>query len=87
MRNNNTTGPRLLYLHCNKLMDWSILQSLTRLRMLSRLTLHCNPMSGGKSYRPTLIANLPQLRTLDFSLISDEERDATTLAITAKFVR
>ena len=54
---------RLLYLHCNKLADWSILESLRRLRMLSRLTLHCNPMSGGRSYRPTLIANLPQLRS------------------------
>ena len=43
--------------------------------------------SGGRSYRPTLIANLPQLRSLDFSLISEEERDATTLGITAKFIR
>ena len=43
--------------------------------------------NGGRSYRPTLIANLPQLRSLDFSLISEEERDATTLGITAKFRR
>ena len=82
-----TVVSRLLYLHCNKLADWSILESLRRLRMLSRLTLHCNPMSGGRSYRPTLIANLPQLRSLDFSLISQHERDSTTLAITAKFIR
>ena len=78
---------RLLYLHCNHLADWAILDSLRRLRMLSRLTLHCNPVAGGRSYRPTLIANLPQLRSLDFSLISEEERDATTLGITAKIIR
>ena len=97
--------PRLLYLHCNQLADWAILDTLRRLRKLSRLTLHCNPLSvsternqpfflsflvrvtGGRSYRPTLIANLPQLRSLDFSLISEEERDATMLGIRAKFVR
>ena len=78
---------RLLYLHCNQLAQWTILETLRKLQKLSRLTLHCNPMSGGRSYRPTLIANLPQLRSLDFSLISQHERDSTTLAITAKFIR
>ena len=107
-RTNTNAAPRLLYLHCNQLADWTILDTLRRLRKLSRLTLHCNPLSvtvsternqpfyfkslllrvtGGRSYRPTLIANLPQLRSLDFSLISEEERDATMLGIRAKFVR
>lgn len=78
---------RILYLHCNLLDEWNILDILKRLKKLSRLTLHCNPLAAKKSYRPTIIANLPILRCLDFSLISEEEKDAAKLGITAKFIR
>ena len=37
--------------------------------------------------RPTIIANLPGLKSLDFSLISKEEQDEVRLGITAKFIR
>jgi len=83
----NLKGLRILYLHCNLLDEWNILDILKRLKKLSRLTLHCNPLAAKKSYRPTIIANLPILRCLDFSLISEEEKDAAKLGITAKFIR
>ena len=78
---------RIFYLHCNQLEDWNILDILKKLNKLSRLTLHCNPLAAKKCYRPTVIANLPSLRSLDFSLISREENDAATLGITAKFIK
>lgn len=78
---------RILYLHCNLLEDWNILDVLKRLHKLTRLTLHCNPLAAKKCYRPTIIGNLPFLKSLDFSLISEEERDAVRLGITAKFIR
>ena len=78
---------RIIYLHCNLLEDWNILDVLKRLKKLTRLTLHCNPLAAKKCYRPTIIGNLPFLKSLDFSLISEEERDAVRLGITAKFIR
>ena len=77
---------RLLYLHCNQLEDWTLLETLKKMQKLSRLTLHCNPLSNKKAYRPTVIANLPHLKSLDFVLISEEERDGARLEVTAKFI-
>ena len=60
---------------------------LRKMRKLSRLTLHCNPLACKKAYRPTVIANLPQLRSLDFVLVSEEEKDMARLGVTAKFIK
>ena len=78
---------RLLYLHCNQLDDWTMLDTIKKMQKLSRLTLHCNPLSNKKAYCPTVIANLPQLKSLDFVLISEEERDIARLEVIARFFK
>ncbi|KAJ4462866.1 hypothetical protein PAPYR_70 [Paratrimastix pyriformis] len=65
---------RTLNLHCNKIADYLELLKLQRLPPLHTLTLHGNPIEQLRFYR-TFVVALLQTRNLDFSLVSNQERE------------
>eukprot|EP00698_Gefionella_okellyi_P011219 TRINITY_DN2950_c0_g1_i1.p2 TRINITY_DN2950_c0_g1~~TRINITY_DN2950_c0_g1_i1.p2 ORF type:complete len:233 (-),score=42.67 TRINITY_DN2950_c0_g1_i1:1013-1711(-) len=66
----------VLYLHMNKIADISEVSKLAALPLLRALTLNGNPIEEKHkdSYRATVVAMLPNLRTLDFGPITTQER-------------
>eukprot|EP00033_Pygsuia_biforma_P001784 GCRY01001994.1.p1 GENE.GCRY01001994.1~~GCRY01001994.1.p1 ORF type:complete len:202 (-),score=13.56 GCRY01001994.1:324-929(-) len=64
-----------LYLHGNNISDLKELQKLSRLQNLKTLTLHGNPVEeNNRDYRWRVISLLPNLRTLDFSPVTKNDR-------------
>jgi len=55
----------------NDILDVIKLKSLLKLRTL---TLHGNPISRLVNYRSLVLFYLPQIKSLDFSLITRQER-------------
>ena len=64
----------ILYLYGNHIDDIAEVDKLGRLANLKRLSLHGNPMDTTKGYRLYVIQKIPQLRKLDFSLITKADR-------------
>ena len=64
-----------LYLHANAISSLAEVEKLQSLDTLRSLTLHGNPVAEKPLYRNFVISTLPWLRTLDFSPVTDRERD------------
>ncbi|XP_038123895.1 leucine rich repeat containing 51 [Cyprinodon tularosa] len=67
-------GLRVLYLHGNNIHTLSEVDLLGGLPHLYSITLHGNPIEKNKTYRDRVISVLPQLKTMDFSAVTQEER-------------
>lgn len=69
------TNLTVLYLHGNGITKLSEVRKLQKLQQLKSLTLHGNPVEEVPSYRFTVVATMPELRSLDFSPVTRVERD------------
>ncbi|PWA20477.1 hypothetical protein CCH79_00003723, partial [Gambusia affinis] len=67
-------GLRVLYLHGNNISTLSEVDRLGVLPHLHSVTLHGNPIETNKAYRNRVISALPQLKTMDFSAVTQQER-------------
>ena len=65
-----------LHLHANQIHDIRDVQKLTELPRLRDLTLHGNPIEerGRGKYRSFIIAQLPNLRSLDFTSLTQRDK-------------
>ncbi|KAG1665476.1 hypothetical protein FOA52_007608 [Chlamydomonas sp. UWO 241] len=72
-----TSFPNLqvLYLHGNQLWHLSEVLKLQKLPHLKKLTLHGNQIAEQRNYKLWVVAHLPHLRSLDFSTITNLDRD------------
>eukprot|EP00667_Euglena_gracilis_P015929 EG_transcript_16604 len=71
---------QVLHLHANSIAGLSEVLKLRPLRgTLLHLTLHGNPVLQDPAYRPTLLALLPRLRSLDFSPVTPTDREDAAL--------
>lgn len=68
---------KTLYLHSNKIEKITEAAKLGNLSKLKQLTLHGNPVADKKSYRHFVIDTIPSLRQLDYSLVTEENRDVS----------
>ncbi|XP_073525638.1 leucine-rich repeat-containing protein 51 [Phyllobates terribilis] len=64
----------VLNLHGNSIGDLSEVDKLAALPELKSLTLHGNPIESEKSYRSYILSLLPNLKTLDFSAVTKQDR-------------
>uniref|UniRef100_A0A3Q0S6I6 Leucine-rich repeat-containing protein 51 n=1 Tax=Amphilophus citrinellus TaxID=61819 RepID=A0A3Q0S6I6_AMPCI len=64
----------ILYLHGNSIWDLSEVDKLGELQHLHTITLHGNAIETCKGYRNYVISALPQLKTMDFSGVTRNER-------------
>ena len=48
---------------------------------LFSLTLHGNPIENSPNYRASIICMFPNLKSLDFAKVTDDEKDAAKLHI------
>ena len=65
----------MLYLHGNSIEKISEIDKLSKLHYLRTLTLHGNPIEEDVSgYRQHVISKLPQLKNLDFSAVTKQDR-------------
>ncbi|KAM8904311.1 leucine-rich repeat-containing protein 51 [Spinachia spinachia] len=65
---------RVLYLHGNGLFILSEVDRLGVLPHLHTITLHGNMIETNKAYRNRVISALPQLKTMDFSAVTRQDR-------------
>uniref|UniRef100_A0A8C2ZSJ1 Leucine-rich repeat-containing protein 51 n=1 Tax=Cyclopterus lumpus TaxID=8103 RepID=A0A8C2ZSJ1_CYCLU len=65
---------RVLYLHGNNIFILSEVDRLGVLPHLHTVTLHGNMIETNKAYRNRVISALPQLKTMDFSAVTRQER-------------
>ncbi|KAF0764937.1 leucine-rich repeat-containing protein 51-like [Aphis craccivora] len=65
----------ILYMHGNQVNDIQEVLKLKPLSKLRTLTLHGNPISRLTKYRNLVLFYLPQIKSLDFSLITRQERN------------
>ncbi|KAJ1552342.1 Leucine-rich repeat-containing protein 51, partial [Nowakowskiella sp. JEL0078] len=72
----NNKNIHSLYLHANNISSFSDIDKLSKLKSLHSLTLHGNPVENISGYRLYVIAKIPQLRNLDFSLITKRDRES-----------
>ncbi|XP_073674003.1 leucine-rich repeat-containing protein 51 [Garra rufa] len=70
---------RLLYLHGNRICKLSEVDKLAALPFLHTITLHGNPVVTEHDYRPHLIATLPHVKMIDFSAVTKQERELTSV--------
>lgn len=61
-------------MHGNQVNDIKEVLKLKSLSKLRTLTLHGNPISRLSKYRNLVLFYLPQIKSLDFSLITRKER-------------
>ncbi|XP_040885167.1 leucine-rich repeat-containing protein 51-like [Toxotes jaculatrix] len=64
----------VLYLHGNGIWNLAEVDKLGELQYLHTITLHGNIIETCKGYRNHVISALPQLKTMDFSAVTPEER-------------
>ncbi|OCT93471.1 hypothetical protein XELAEV_18016540mg [Xenopus laevis] len=71
-----TKYPKLsvLNLHSNSIKQLSQVDKMAALPNLKSLTLHGNPVEGERGYRCYVLSVLPQLKTLDFSAVTKQDR-------------
>ncbi|XP_029964575.1 leucine-rich repeat-containing protein 51 [Salarias fasciatus] len=65
---------RVLYLHGNNILILSEVDRLGTLPYLHSITLHGNAIEANKTYRNRVISVLPQLKSMDFSAVTRDER-------------
>ena len=65
---------KFLYLHNNKISNWTDITALSTLKSVLHLTLFSNPACSIPGYRHYLVNSLPSLLALDNYVITDEER-------------
>ncbi|XP_068439852.1 leucine-rich repeat-containing protein 51-like isoform X2 [Clinocottus analis] len=65
---------RVLYLHGNAIWELSEVNNLKELPCLHNITLHGNAIGSSKNYRKHVIFTLPQLKMLDFTAVTRDER-------------
>ncbi|KAK9961770.1 hypothetical protein ABG768_007170 [Culter alburnus] len=70
---------RLLYLHGNYISKLSEVDKLAVLPSLHTITLHGNPIVTEPDYRAHLIATLPHVKMIDFSAVTKQERQLTSV--------
>ncbi|XP_043114110.1 leucine rich repeat containing 51 [Puntigrus tetrazona] len=70
---------RLLYLHGNRICKLSEVDKLAALPFLHTVTLHGNPVVTERDYRAHLIGTLPHVKTIDFSAVTKQERELTSV--------
>ncbi|XP_073346320.1 leucine-rich repeat-containing protein 51-like [Pagrus major] len=68
------TELRVLYLHGNAIWNLSEVDQLGELQYLHTITLHGNDIEAQNGYRNRVICALPQLKTMDFSAVTREQR-------------
>uniref|UniRef100_A0A8C5QMK0 Leucine-rich repeat-containing protein 51 n=1 Tax=Leptobrachium leishanense TaxID=445787 RepID=A0A8C5QMK0_9ANUR len=64
----------VLNLHGNSIRELSEVDKLASLPNLKSLTLHGNPIESESGYRSYILSVLPQLRSLDFSGVTKQDR-------------
>ncbi|CAH2225930.1 leucine-rich repeat-containing 51-like isoform X1 [Pelobates cultripes] len=64
----------VLNLHGNSIRQLSEVDKLACLPNLKSLTLHGNPIETEKGYRSYILSVLPQLKSLDFSGVTKQDR-------------
>lgn len=64
---------KALYLHGNQIKALPSVERLKKLPKLISLTLNGNPIECGRVYRTYVIGALPHLRSLDHSMVTEEE--------------
>ncbi|XP_015367514.1 PREDICTED: leucine-rich repeat-containing protein 51-like [Diuraphis noxia] len=69
---------RILYMHGNQINDILDVIKLKSLLKLRTLTLHGNPISRLVNYRALVLFYLSQIKSLDFSLITRQERSVAS---------
>jgi Leucine-rich repeat (LRR) protein len=69
-------GLSKLHLHANQIRDIHDVQKLVELPRLRDLTLHGNPIEerGRGKYRNFIISTLPNLRSLDFTSLTERDK-------------
>ena len=65
----------VLYLHANNFSSIRAIKPLEKLEKLNSLTLHGNPIEAQKHFRNYIIYLLPNLEKLNFSLITNRDKD------------
>jgi len=65
---------KVLYLHGNNISNINEVEKLAGLQQLIALTLHGNPLEEQPGYRQSIVAKLPQLKTIDFSGVTKSDR-------------
>ncbi|XP_026109107.1 leucine-rich repeat-containing protein 51-like isoform X1 [Carassius auratus] len=70
---------RLLYLHGNRVCKLSEVDKLAALPFLHTITLHGNPIVTERDYRAHLISTLPHVKMIDFSAVTKQERELTSV--------
>ncbi|XP_078401140.1 leucine-rich repeat-containing protein 51 [Cetorhinus maximus] len=79
------TKLQILNLHGNQIGELSEVDKLASLVHLRSLTLHGNPMELIKGYRSYLVGVIPQLKSLDYSTITKQDR--STAAVLKPFTK
>ncbi|XP_071989859.1 leucine-rich repeat-containing protein 51 isoform X2 [Engystomops pustulosus] len=64
----------VLNLHGNSISDLREVDKLAALPKLKSLTLHGNPIESEKGYRSYILSLLPNLKSLDFSAVTKQDR-------------
>jgi Leucine-rich repeat (LRR) protein len=65
----------VLYLHANEISSIKAIKPLEKLKKLTSLTLHGNPIEEQKHFRNYTMYLLPTLEKLNFSLITNRDRE------------
>ncbi|XP_067841711.1 leucine rich repeat containing 51 [Heptranchias perlo] len=76
---------QILNLHGNQILELFEVDKLASLPHLRSLTLHGNPVELMKGYRSYMVGNIPQLKSLDFSTITKQDR--STAAVMKSFTK
>lgn len=63
-----------MYLHGNKINNLLEIEKLKKLKNLTTLTLHGNPIENLVAFRHFILSRLPNLKTINFSGISKSDR-------------
>lgn len=66
---------RTLYMHGNQIKNLDDVEKLKKFPNLRTLTLHGNPIDEIKNYRFHVISVLPNLKNLDFTAITPQDRE------------
>ncbi|CAH8507871.1 unnamed protein product [Schistosoma curassoni] len=70
---------KIIYMHGNKIETLQEVIKLRQLPKLTKLTLHGNPIEKEKGYFHTVLSILPNLVTLDFTGISQADKQTAAL--------
>ncbi|CAN9511311.1 unnamed protein product [Ophioblennius macclurei] len=65
---------RVLYLHGNSIYILAEVDRLGSLPQLHTITLHGNTIETNKAYRNRVISALPRLKSMDFSVVTQDDR-------------